>query len=428
MCGMAPSECRGALAYGINDAIVAGFMVPVGILTIMQSLLPRENLPAGHLICRFGEPGDCAYLIESGAVEVLTAEGNSVARMAAGEIFGEVALLDCQPRTASVRTLAATTLLRIDRSHVQELLKRTDPVIRHLLTVLLERFRNRSQAVMQAALTTAAQDGIEAGQTLMLAQDLGHAVANDQLRLVYQPLVAFPGRELLGFEALVRWEHPLLGHILPLHFVALAEKTGLICSLSEWVLRRALADWPQLRRLCCQSGRRPFISVNLSAPDLANPAIVDLVTELTTTAGLPPEELHLELTESVLVEDREQVGAVLKQLAALGTRVALDDFGTGYAGLDALKSLPVSCLKIDQLFVRELLTSPRSHEIVAAAIHLARSLGLTTIGEGIEDEAMAVELERLGCEIGQGYHFARPMPLSAVAAWAGSARSDGRLR
>lgn len=395
----------------------------------MQDLLPRENLPAGYLVCRYGEPGDSAYIIEAGGVEVVTPEGISIAQLGAGEIFGEVALLDRQPRTASVRTLAETTLLRIDRVHVQELLKRTDPVIRHLLTVLLERFRARSQFQLPADRRAAVEDGRIATQTLMLTQDLAHAVANDQLELAYQPLVDLPRRRLLGFEALIRWRHPLLGPIVPTSLIALAEKTGLIHSLSEWVLRRAVGDWPEMRRWCCQDADCiPFISVNLSAPDLSDPSIIGVVANLLQRSGLRSGELHLELTESTLIEDRDQVSSILTQLASLGVKVALDDFGTGYAGLDCLKSLPVSCLKIDQVFVREMLTSQRSHEIVSTAIALARSLGMTTIGEGIEEESVASTLEQLGCDIGQGYHFARPLALSSVAAWVTEARRLGHLQ
>ncbi|WP_371324308.1 EAL domain-containing protein [Dechloromonas sp. ZY10] len=395
----------------------------------MQDFLPRENLPAGYLVCRYGEPGDSAYIIEAGGVEVITPAGVSIAQLGAGEIFGEVALLDRQSRTASVRTLSETTLLRIDRVHVQELLKRTDPVIRHLLTVLLERFRARSEALLPLDRRAAVEDGRIATQTLMLTQDLAHAIASNQLELAYQPLVDLPLRRLLGFEALIRWRHPLLGPIVPTSLIALAEKTGLIHSLSEWVLRRAVGDWPQMRRWCCQEADcTPFISVNLSAPDLSDPGIVGVVAGLLQQSEMRSGELHLELTESTLIEDRDQVSLILGQLSALGVKVALDDFGTGYAGLDCLKSLPVSCLKIDQVFVREMLSSQRSHEIVSTAINLARSLGLSTIGEGIEEEAVAAELERLGCDIGQGYHFARPLALASVAAWVGEARRLGRLQ
>lgn len=395
----------------------------------MQDLLPRENLPAGYLVCRYGEPGESAYIIEAGGVEVITPAGLSIAQLGAGEIFGEVALLDRQPRTASVRTLSETTLLRIDRVHVQELLKRTDPVIRHLLTVLLERFRARSEAPLPLDRRGAVEDGRIATQTLMLTQDLAHAIGSNQLELAYQPLVDLPLRRLLGFEALIRWRHPLLGPIVPTSLIALAEKTGLIHSLSEWVLRRAVGDWSQMRRWCSQEADcTPFISVNLSAPDLSDPGIVGVVAGLLQQSGMRSGELHLELTESTLIEDRDQVSAILGQLSALGVKVALDDFGTGYAGLDCLKSLPVSCLKIDQVFVREMLSSQRSHEIVSTAISLARSLGLSTIGEGIEDEAVAAELERLGCDIGQGYYFARPLAPGSIAAWVSEARRLGRLQ
>lgn len=395
----------------------------------MPNALPREHLPAGHVICQAGAPGDSAYLIEAGSVEVLSQEGIRIAVLSAGEIFGEVALLDQLPRTATVLTLAPTTLMRIERAHVQELLKRTDPVIRHLLMLLLERFRNRSGHENIPGLNPeAALDSDAANLTLMLAQDLTHAMANGLLELAYQPLISLPERNLIGFEALIRWQHPLLGSVMPTKLINLAEKTGLIHPLGLWVLQRAMNDWPTLRSYC-QPGMlsTPFISVNLSPAELGNPQIVESIARFLDEGGIPPHELQIELTESAVIEDLPSAKQVLQKLAATGVAIALDDFGTGYASFDYLNTLPISCLKIDQTFIQEVLVSPRRREIVQTSVNLARSLGLISIAEGIEDESTSDLLVELGCGIAQGYFYARPLSLQAIPKWLEEARILGRI-
>jgi diguanylate cyclase len=398
----------------------------------MQNPLPRESFPAGHLIFLCGDPGDCAYVIESGAVEILSGSGEKIATLLAGELFGEVALLDALPRTASIRTLEPTTLLRIDRPHIQELLKRTDPVIRYLLTLLLVRFRFRSGASQNTSpkrQPPESSDEMVATRTLMLAQDLAYAVDNGQLELAYQPLVGFADQEIVGFEALIRWNHPLLGTIMPSNLIGLAEKTGLIHQVGQWVLKQAFADWPQLRQSTLDSGNpRPFLSVNLSAAELIKPNIVETIGHLMEHADIQPPELKIELTETLIIEDIELVGSILGKLGAMGITIALDDFGTGYAGLEHLDKLPISCLKIDRSFIQKTGLQPRTTEIVNIAINLARTLGMTTIVEGVETASAAKQLREMGCDIAQGYFFAHPMPLDAVLAWIAQPpfRSDWR--
>lgn len=393
--------------------------------------LPRESLPSGSVVCYLGESGDAAYIIEAGSVEVITAHEQRVAILRAGELFGEIALLDDKPRTATVRTLEPTILLRVERAHVQQLLKRTDPVIRYLLTLLLERFRSHRLApIIMAELVghLPLHDEATATRTLMLAHDLAYALENEQLDLAYQPLIDFAERKLIGFEALIRWQHPTWGAIRPCDLIELAEKTGLIHPLGAWVLRNALADWSSLREHCQGAcGLSPFISVNLSASELADPHIVDTIRDCLAATGMNARELKVELTETDIIEDRKLVVDVLEKLATLGVEIALDDFGTGYAGLDYLKALPISCLKIDQSFIQEMKTSTRSLEIVQSAINLAKSMGLSTVGEGIEDMETARLLDEMGCQVAQGYYFARPMAKHAIPDWLREAKAQGLL-
>lgn len=376
---------------------------------------------------RTGEYGEAAYVIESGCVEVLAGPADAPRRVAVlteGAMFGEVALLDRQARTATVRTLMPTRLVRIDRAHVEELLARADPVIQYLLRLMLERFRNSSG-------TPSGTEGADVGpsgkaelhslavHTLSLAHDLAQAIADNQLVLYYQPIILLNGNVPVGFEALVRWNHPKLGMVSPDEFIPLAEKTGLVHRIGEWVLQRAAADWPALRNCCAGSGEhQPFMSVNLSAPELCAPGIVQGIQACLAQHAMPARELRIELTETAIVSSLEAVSAAIHALRELGVGIALDDFGTGYAGLGYLQTLPFTCLKIDKSFVQQMHDSGRSFHIVKSALELSRQLGLSTVAEGIEDEVTANALRDMGSTYAQGYFFARPMPAEAVAAWA----------
>lgn len=403
----------------------------------MIDAFDREVFDGQEMVFQWGDPGDSAYVIEEGCVEVLAGVGPQQKRIAIlteGAMFGEVALLDRQPRTAAVRTLVPTRLIRIDRSHVEELLLRSDSVIQYLMHLLLARFRSTHDAAgLQQQRQAASSNGGAADtgtaetmdlhkaavRTLSLAQDLSDAIDRQQLELFYQPLLAFEGLSVVGFEALIRWHHPTLGLINPAEFIPLAEKTGLIHRIGQWVLQRAVADWAALRPYCLgNAGQAPFMSINLSAPELAGGDIVQSIQRCLIRHGMDPSELHIELTETIIIQNMEAVAASLHALRALGVGIALDDFGTGYAGLDYLQSLPFTCLKIDKTFVQQLNQSERSRHIIRAALELARSIGLSTIAEGIEDAGIGSQLAALGCSHAQGYFFARPMPKQQIGAWA----------
>ncbi len=395
--------------------------------------LNRDFFQAQEMVFSWGDIGDSAYVIEEGCVEVFAAEGSQQKRIAlltTGAMFGEVALLDRRPRTASVRTLVPTRLIRIDRSHVEELLLRSDPVIQYLLGLLLARFRTSQDQHTGHITAPAPLDGhdapahgedlhLSAVRTLSLAQDLSNAVEADQFELFYQPLLALDGLVMTGYEALIRWRHPVLGLVNPAEFIPLAEKTGLIHKIGQWVLHRAIADWAELRPFCRDdANHRPYVSVNLSAPELASPGIVESIRAQLAQYRMDPAELRIELTETVIIQNMEAVSKSVQQLRSLGAGVALDDFGTGYAGLDYLQTLPFTCLKIDRTFVQQIHQSDRSVHIIRAALELARSMGLSTIAEGIEDAATGDLLATMGCSHAQGYYYARPMAKAQIAAWA----------
>lgn len=395
----------------------------------------REKLDANTVVFRAGDSGNAAYVIQSGCVEVLIRQDGvekRVAVLSKDAMFGEIALLDGKPRTATVRTLVPTVLMRIDRSHILELLNGTDPVIQYLLKLLLERFRSSNPGLKAASSTIAPEEQIEplpvppkntdyhatAIRTLLLVHDLSKAIDTNQLVLFYQPIMLMEDRSLAGFEALVRWRHPTLGLVSPVEFIPLAEKTGLIKRIGQWVLNQAAKDWKELRTFCdCDEQQTPFISINLSSPELFEPNIVESIQSIMAEHGVPMNELRIELTESILISNLSQVSAALKRLRAQGVGIALDDFGTGYAGLDYLQSLPFSCIKIDRAFVQQMEGSARSLQIVRSALELSRLLGMTSVAEGIEDEDTANALAQMGCTFAQGFHYGKPMAISKIAAW-----------
>jgi diguanylate cyclase (GGDEF)-like protein len=237
---------------------------------------------------------------------------------------------------------------------------------------------------------------------------LRHAIAAEEFCVHYQPLVRFDSSEVIGFEALVRWNHPERGLVPPLDFLPLAEETGLIVPIGRWVLQEACA---QAARWVAEATGDPLsVSVNLSARQLGDPDLITTIDDALAVAGLDPSLLVLEITESVLMEDRERAIEVLQQVTERGVRIGIDDFGTGQSSLGYLKTLPVHTLKIDRSFVDGLGVDPEDSAIVAAVVHLGHALGLTVTAEGIETPVQLSELHALGCDLGQGFYFARPQP------------------
>jgi EAL domain-containing protein (putative c-di-GMP-specific phosphodiesterase class I) len=234
-----------------------------------------------------------------------------------------------------------------------------------------------------------------------------------QLQLFYQAKVDCRSGIPLGAEALVRWRHPLLGMVSPARFIPLAEQTGLIRDLTRWALDAAL----QQAQVWLARGWRLSVAVNLSARDMQDAALPDHISELLARYAVPPELLTVEITEGMLVQDPEQAMAVLGRLHALGVHAALDDFGTGYSSLAYLKRLPVSELKIDQSFVRELVNDRRDQAIVALTIGLGHSLDMRVVAEGVEDQATLDLLAGLGVDVIQGYLLSRPQPAGEFDTW-----------
>jgi PAS domain S-box-containing protein len=226
----------------------------------------------------------------------------------------------------------------------------------------------------------------------------------------YQPVVHLGTGELLGVEALVRWQHPDRGLLAPAEFIAVAERSGVIVDLGRVVLEEACRQ-AQIWR---EAGHHLYMAVNLSPRQLADPTLTDWIAEVMVATGMPEHGLFLEVTETALVQDLDQATAALHRLAGLGACVSIDDFGTGWASLTYLREFPVDCLKVDRVFVAGLGTGSRDETIVASMLSLGRDLDVAVIAEGIETEEQRAILLELGCEFGQGYLFGRPQCSSGI--------------
>ena len=251
----------------------------------------------------------------------------------------------------------------------------------------------------------------ESDDSLVLQTHLETALKENQLSLVYQPKVDFRSRKVVGVEALMRWNSPGLGFVRPDRFIIAAEKTGLIGPMTEWAIRTAVkqySDWGKYQ---------VPIAVNLSAGVLSDPHLMDLIDRNLEIWSVPKSALALEITETAMMDRPEYCIGVMRQLRDHGLRLSIDDFGTGYSSLAYLKDLPVDELKIDKSFVDHLLTDEDDQKIVAAISGLARSFGLKTVAEGIEDSATFDYLRKLGCNVAQGYYIAKPLPPEEFPQW-----------
>ena len=250
-------------------------------------------------------------------------------------------------------------------------------------------------------------------QRLQLENELAHALERDQFKLVYQPVVELDNNQIVGFEALLRWEHPELGAVMPDQFIPIAEDNGMIIPIGGWVLRTACDN--AARWLADHPGQLT-IAVNLSARQLASAELFHHVQDALQNAGLDPSALVLEMTETALVHDPILAAARLHQLRTLGVRLAIDDFGTGYSSLSYLRQFPVDILKIDRSFINTITDRDKVPAIVRGLLDLARTLELETIAEGIETDDQLEQLRDQRCQLGQGYLFAKPLPLEQAEA------------
>lgn len=387
----------------VNDAL--GHTLGDQLLTAVSQLL-QTVVPSNATVCRSG--GDEFVILLPGLTD---------ARFASGvieRIFDRLSLplaIGGQPilSSASIGVAIAPS----DGKDVETLLRNAEAAMYEAKDAGRKAWRYYDPAMNMAT-----------SERLQVSNGLRNALARGELELHYQLQLDLASGRVVGAEALVRWRHPQWGLVSPARFIPVAEETGLIVSIGAWIIREA----------CCQAAEWrsqgidiPVVAVNIAALQLQDPALVSTVAEALATVDLPAEALELELTESGLIQDNAQVKASVEGLKALGCSLAIDDFGTGYSCLAYLSRLHVDLLKIDQSFVRDLKRNADGGAIVAAIIQIARSLGLKTLAEGVEDQETAQALRQLGCHHVQGYLYGRPAPAENLTVQLAARRVSGLL-
>lgn len=388
----------------------------------------RKIFKKGDILIREGDRDGCAYIIESGSVEILMQrEGQliQIGTRGAGSLIGEMGVIDDKPRMATVRAIESCEVMEISRDNFSHRIEAADPVLKMVIRVIMARYRDvigRSRSLqISSRFSNSVEDAENSGAihdiaigSIKIHNDLKAACDKNEMLLYYQPIIDLQNMKIAGFEALMRWKHPEKGMISPGVFIPVAEETGLIVRLSRWALGVSCdasktllqAADPQLL------GSNPlFISVNFSVKDFSNGCFFDHIQSTLRDKKTDPSQIHIEITESLLMEEPGAAKEVLEKCRAHGIKVSIDDFGTGYSSLGYLHNFPINTLKIDQSFIRSMTSEPSSLILVKSIIGLAQNLGMKIIAEGIETEQEASIIRDLGCEECQGFWFARPMPL-----------------
>ncbi|PSR17496.1 hypothetical protein C8255_12350 [filamentous cyanobacterium CCP3] len=386
---------------------------------------------AGDTIFIEGSSADRAYIIESGYVEIFVGAGEDSLQLnvlGPGDIFGEMGIIDAAPRSASAKALCPCRCIVVAAAQVAERIESSSPMVRLFISMSLH--RNRAYNAYLKALATPHvslpspaisekayaknQQYQQILDDIKLEADLQNAVRNDELFLVYQPLLNLHDQRVVGFESLLRWQCPQRGLVNPQQFIALAEETTLILPMGDWILEHSCADLRRFQNQLDRLGQDStdfFISINISVRQFQQPDFFDRLMACTERHRVRAQQIKLEVTERVFLNEIEAIDSIGKCRAA-GFAVSLDDFGTGYSSLNYLERCEIDCLKIDQSFIQKLCTSDRAKILVSSIIDIARKLGLPTVAEGIETPAQMAALQAMGCDIGQGFLFSHPLPLA----------------
>jgi len=388
----------------------------------------RLTLPVGSIIFSEGQIGDCAYIIHEGEIGLSTNINDcnvefTVAR--SGDLIGEMALIDDGTRLATAKVLKDVELLVIPKDFIKRVITEADPTMVLLVKLALERYRNMRIRLEQFSRGehTQTEDTICASTAALLTHQtrltatrldderkLQTALDQREFQLFYQPIIDFKTDRIAGCEALIRWIHN--GQIIsPLEFIGLAEKTGQIEQIGYWIFEEATRVLPRFKAIVERASPGAFfLSINLSSRQIESASQVNKLKQKLLGSGMDLSSIKLEITESVLMTNPPRIASVLTELKQFGTQIALDDFGTGYSSFSYLHRFPIDNIKIDQSFVATMRENPTSEAIVRTLCSLARSLGMTTIAEGIEKKEDIAQLKGFGCDFGQGYIYSKPVP------------------
>ncbi|MAS86654.1 MAG: cyclic nucleotide-binding protein [Micavibrio sp.] len=408
--------------------------------TISQHL----SFKKGDYIFKKGDMRDHAFIIIDGSVAIITQShtgAESIGSMlSAGDIFGEMALMEPGVRTAAARATADTDVYAISRAGVKERISGMDPIISTLFSLLIDRYRKtriylpesadlpdpehviqhlRNLAQLEKDIEAPTPETISheifgniahqrksALEELDMEQKIINALRYDEMKAWLQPVVDIQTKKpkVIGFEALVRWHDRDGNIIMPFEFLPFAERLQMIGSIDYAILDQACAFIHQWKK------KKLFVSTNLSGLHFKDESIVGMIEKILEDQQADPANLKVEVTETSLIDDPDQAQAILFKLKDLGVQIALDDFGTGYSSLSYLHKFPIDVLKIDRSFVSRLTHDKRSVDIIRAIVTMAQGFQMQVIAEGIETEAELTMIRDIGCPMAQGYYFGKAMP------------------
>lgn len=397
----------------------------------------KKQFRQGQILIREGDRGDCAYVIESGSVEIVVERDGQAIQLGSrgpGSLIGEMAMIDDKPRTATVRALEDCEALEITRDDFARRVGTADPVVKMVMRVITTRYRDmigRADAMKFIVATQAAETSEKAHashdvalSSIKIHSELKAALEHNQVLLHYQPIIDVQNMKIAGFEALMRWKHPERGMISPGVFIPVAEEGGLIVDLSRFALDTSCDAALQFQAAASRDliGPDPlFVGVNFSVKDFAEGNLFQHLQATLAAKKIDPIQIHLEITESLLMAAPDAARAELDKCREIGLNVSIDDFGSGYSSLSYLHYFPIDTLKIDQSFIRSMSKHPASVILVKSIIALAHNLGMKVITEGVETAQDAALLRSFGCDYIQGFFFSKPLPfesaLSFVQTW-----------
>jgi len=348
-----------------------------------------------------------------------------IARLKEGDLFGEMALIDNQLRSATAVAAPGTTLIVIPRKYIADRIDMSDKLVGMLLKVVLERYREMRSLLehvssgsnldevaskQQYAEHAYEKDAQFTAERLQAENRLKEALQSGELELFYQPIISLEKNCIAGCESLIRWRHPDRGLVSPFEFIGLAEETGLIVPIGLWIIEQACLAQMRFNEL---TNHPLYVSINLSGRQFESEDLVSDIKSIFNKTGVNPENFKLEITETLLMANPLKVAEILQAFKSLGSDIAIDDFGTGYSSLSYLSRFPFSKIKIDRQFIRTMTHDQAMRAIVKTIIALGRSLDVTVTAEGVETVAQAAMLRAFGCPQVQGFLYGCPGPAGA---------------
>ncbi|MBC6479618.1 MAG: EAL domain-containing protein [Hormoscilla sp. GM7CHS1pb] len=390
---------------------------------LLYEKLRKRKLQAGELIFSEGDPGDYAYIIEEGAIEIWTEiDGQRLVLnvLSAGSMFGELALVDGRTRSASATAKGDVLLTLMTQEQVNQRIQSADPILRMLLLVAIRYFRSETEKLRhytEEQITSYSDPRAdlegrisEAVEMIRMESELRTAIDEEQFTLLYQPVIHLERGQIVGFEALIRWQSPTRGLVRPDLFIPLAESTSLIVPIGQWVIAEGVRALQEIESV---TGKQMFVNLNIANRQIEDPDFFEFLLE--ETRQVQPSQIKLEILERSLF-DSDAAIAWVRRCRSLGFPLVLDDFGTGYSSLQYLNKYRFDTIKIDKSFIWGLDDKANSRSICQAIVDLSHALGMTVVAEGVEKSSHVNVLREIGCSFGQGYFFAKPMPLENAIA------------